>query len=262
MWQGENSRWHLAIRRRSIKHRYLIERRREAQTRAFREEDDVVLTSIGVSDERTEGIKPPKAASIFICKTSSVPQYHGRASPWIDGVVVNRRQTQKRATRPRTPTRSNRSLSRNQCEGVSTMFVCAAEMPNDATTFSASASSTSRSHQRLATTLLASPRAANSTSMCRPSTTTPNWPLTACGVHQLRAVLQPADVGELHEAGPRVVRFVAEDAIELRGVRDDLVNRQHRVRRRQQRSPGVSTIGRIAITTSGTVTRIASTVST
>ena len=56
-------------------------------------------------------------------------------------------------------------------------------------------------------------------------------------VEQLRAVLQLADVGQLHEAGAGVVRLVAEDAIELGGVRDDLVDRQHRVRRRQDRDP-------------------------
>ena len=38
---------------------------------------------------------------------------------------------------------------------------------------------------------------------------------------------------DLDEARAGVVRFVAEDAIELGGVRDDLVDREHRVRRRQ-----------------------------
>ena len=33
--------------------------------------------------------------------------------------------------RPRLPTRSNRSLSRNQCEGVSITLVRAAEIPRD-----------------------------------------------------------------------------------------------------------------------------------
>ena len=42
---------------------------------------------------------------------------------------------------------------------------------------------------------------------------------------------------ELHEARAGVVGLVAHDAIELGGVRDDLVDRQHRVRRRQDRDP-------------------------
>ena len=55
------------------------------------------------------------------------------------------------------------------------MVACAAEMPHEYTTSSASASSTSRSHQRFATTSPALPRVANLTSTCRPSTNTPNF---------------------------------------------------------------------------------------
>ena len=52
-------------------------------------------------------------------------------------------------------------------------------------------------------------------------------------VNQLGVVLQRADVGQLDEAGAGIVGLVAEDAIELGGVRDDLVDREHGVRRRQ-----------------------------
>ena len=53
---------------------------------------------IGISDQRTERIKPPKVASVFISETSSVPQSHGRPGPGVSGIVVNRRQTQHRNT--------------------------------------------------------------------------------------------------------------------------------------------------------------------
>lgn len=72
---------HLAIRRRRVEHRHLIERRRKAQTRTGSEEEDVVLMPVRISDERTERIKPSKAAGIFISETPGVPQRHGRASP-------------------------------------------------------------------------------------------------------------------------------------------------------------------------------------
>ena len=52
-------------------------------------------------------------------------------------------------------------------------------------------------------------------------------------VHVLRAVLELSDVGNLDEARAGVVRLVADDAIDFRRVRDDLVDRQHRVRRRE-----------------------------
>ena len=61
----------------------------------------------------------------------------------------------------------------------------------------------------------------------------PRAGLVAGDVEQLGAVLELADVGHLHEARAGVVGFVADDAIEFGGVRDDLVNREHRVRRRQ-----------------------------
>lgn len=63
----------MAIRRRRVEHRHLVERRRKAQTRTGSEEEDVVLMPIRIPDERTERIKPSKVASIFISETPSVP---------------------------------------------------------------------------------------------------------------------------------------------------------------------------------------------
>ena len=52
-------------------------------------------------------------------------------------------------------------------------------------------------------------------------------------VHQLRAVFQLAEILERDEARAGVVGFVADDAIELGRVRDDLVDGQRRMRRHQ-----------------------------
>ncbi len=51
-------------------------------------------------------------------------------------------------------------------------------------------------------------------------------------VEQLRSVLERAEIAQLDETGARVIGFVADDAIEFGGVRDDLVDGEHRVRRR------------------------------
>src|SRR4051812_2977582 len=50
-------------------------------------------------------------------------------------------------------------------------------------------------------------------------------------VEVLAAVLQLPDVAQLHEARARVIRFVSNDSVDLGRVRDDLVNRQHRMGR-------------------------------
>lgn len=49
---------------------------------------------IRIRDERTESIQPLKAASIFIGQALSVPQENSRSSPWVRGIVLNRRQAQ------------------------------------------------------------------------------------------------------------------------------------------------------------------------
>ena len=64
----------MAIGQRRIEHRHLIKRRRKAETATGSEEEDVVLMSIRIADERAESIKPSKAASVFMSQTPSVHQ--------------------------------------------------------------------------------------------------------------------------------------------------------------------------------------------
>jgi hypothetical protein len=44
----------------------LVEGRRKSRDALFREEEDVVLMPIGISDECAERIEPPKSSRIFI----------------------------------------------------------------------------------------------------------------------------------------------------------------------------------------------------
>ena len=61
----------------------------------------------------------------------------------------------------------------------------------------------------------------------------PGMVLSAVTLNSFEPYFSLPTSDELHEAGAGVVGLVADDAIELGGVRDDLVDRQHRVRRRQ-----------------------------
>ena len=70
-----------AVLGRRIDHRHLIECWRKAQARTGSKEEDVVLVSIRVSDERTESVKPSEAASIFVSETSGLRQQRSRARP-------------------------------------------------------------------------------------------------------------------------------------------------------------------------------------
>ena len=49
---------------------------------------------IRVGDECAEGIEPLKATGIFMRQTPGVSQEDGRSSPWVRGIVLNRRQAQ------------------------------------------------------------------------------------------------------------------------------------------------------------------------
>jgi len=49
---------------------------------------------IRIGDERAVRIEPPKSTSIFIGQTPSVFQENRCPSPWVRGIVVNRRQAQ------------------------------------------------------------------------------------------------------------------------------------------------------------------------
>ena len=77
-------------------------------------------------------------------------------------------------------------------------------------------------------------------------------------VEQLRAVFQLAEIRELHEARAGVVGLVADDAIELGGVGDDLVNRQREVRGHQDQILQPAPTGfAIACSTASAATRSA-----
>ena len=71
-----------------------------------------------------------------------------------------------------------------------------------------------------------------------PSSSKPNEPMprlvrSAVTLKSFEPYFSLPTSRELHEARAGVVGLVADDAIELGGVRDDFVNREHRVRRRQ-----------------------------
>ena len=70
-------------------------------------------------------------------------------------------------------------------------------------------------------------------SSSKPHEPSPRSILLARDVEVLGAVLELADVADLDEARAGVVGLVAHDAVELGRVRDDLVHRQHHVRRRE-----------------------------
>ena len=95
---AQRPRRHLAIGRGGVEHRHLIERRRKAQRRAFREEDHVVLMPIGIRDERAERIQPAQAARVFIGEPPGVPQQHRRPGPRIRRIVVHRGETRHHDT--------------------------------------------------------------------------------------------------------------------------------------------------------------------
>ena len=90
----------MAIRRWSVQHRDLIERRGKAQSCAFGKEHHVVRMTIRVCDERTKSIEPPKATGIFIRQATSALQKNGRSRPWIRGIVMSRRKSQDGNTSP------------------------------------------------------------------------------------------------------------------------------------------------------------------
>jgi hypothetical protein len=71
-----------------------------------------------------------------------------------------------------------------------------------------------------------------------PSSSNPNDPMprlvrSAVTLKSFGAVLQLADVEQLHETRAGVVGLVADDPVEFGRVRHDLVNREHGVRRRE-----------------------------
>ena len=83
----------MAIRSWSIQHRDLIERWGKAQRCAFGEEHYVVRMTIGVRDQRTKRIEPPKATGIFIRQATSTLEKNGRSSPGVRGIVMSRRKS-------------------------------------------------------------------------------------------------------------------------------------------------------------------------
>ena len=55
---------------------------------------------IRIGDECPERIEPLKATGIFVRQTSGVSQENSRSSPWVRGIVLNRRQAQYGDTAP------------------------------------------------------------------------------------------------------------------------------------------------------------------
>ena len=55
---------------------------------------------IRIGDECAERIEPLKATGIFTRQTPGVSQENSRSSPWVRGIVLNRRQAQYGNTAP------------------------------------------------------------------------------------------------------------------------------------------------------------------
>ncbi len=64
----------MAISGWSIQHRDLVEGGSKPSAGGSREEQDVVLMPIGVSDESAKGIKPLKSARVFIGQTPIISE--------------------------------------------------------------------------------------------------------------------------------------------------------------------------------------------
>ncbi len=55
---------------------------------------------VRIRDERTERIQPPKVVSVVIGQAPRVSEADRRSSPWVRGIVLNRRQAQHRNAAP------------------------------------------------------------------------------------------------------------------------------------------------------------------